>query len=365
MKILIQYPLYGGIGGISRYIENFLGEVNLDTNDEIILLTNSNFDEKIRENIKVIRIPLSANRWGLFLWSIRSRQIINRLIKNKQVDLVNTHVPPLIPALLLWGCSYIVTLHGTLELHEMGRKLNPLERFTRSILESIILHNSKKIIVLTNRVADEIKRYNLNNNKISICPNSVDSNYFKSKKTQKIYDLIMIGRLVPEKGSKSIPLLCKQLVKLKKNIRIAIVGAGQDFDYIKQQLVEEIRNKNVILFGEKKKTQVKAIYQKSKLYVSCSYYEGLPGTCLEAMSMSLPVIGWNKEFYDGLILNNVNGYLIKTDDYMEMCKKVIYLLNNSHLLLKTGNNGRNIIIDKYDSKLISIKLEDILLKYKR
>jgi glycosyltransferase involved in cell wall biosynthesis len=114
--------------------------------------------------------------------------------------------------------------------------------------------------------------------------------------------------------------ICKALVKRNPNIHILIVGYGDDDAYVKTQLQDFATN--ITLAGKVKFTDMPDIYAKSRVYVSTSYYEGLPGTCLEAMASGLPAVVWDFPFYEALVVQHQTGLRVTPNDTSEMLSAI-------------------------------------------
>lgn len=369
MKLLIQYPHYGGVGGISRYLESFFENIPYNKHLEITLLTNEYGKiPKFKHKINILRVPLYNSRLSLIRWSLICKHIINKLYVNNKIDLVNLHIPPLIPGLAMTKASYIITAHST--YFGMSGKLynkqyykkqrSDLEKFIRFKIEKLIFTNAIKIISLTPQGKEELKAYGIKADKIEICPNGVDCAFFNTKEMKKDIDLLFIGRLESIKGSKSLIRLCKLLVKNKSDIKICIVGYGDDFDIIRETLQEEVKRGSILLTGKVSFSETRQYYERSKIYVSTSYYEGLPSTCLEAMSMELPVIVWDMPFYSGLVENGKSGFTIPVDNYSLMKERILLLLNTERTRQNMGKYGRQKLLREYSWHNLAPKLLNIM-----
>jgi glycosyltransferase involved in cell wall biosynthesis len=369
MRLLIQYPQYGGVGGIARYLEGFLENIPHNEHLEITLLTGeSRKITKIKNRINIITVPFNERKLSSIRWSLRCRKIIQTLHNKKEIDIINLHIPPLIPGLPMPQVPYVVTAHST--YFGMGGKLSDkqyynkqysnLEKFIRLKIEKLIFKNALKIICLTPRVKEELKAYGIKADKIEICPNGVDCTFFKTKEMEKDIDLLFVGRLEAMKGSRSLIRLCKLLVKNKSDIKIYIVGYGNDFNFIREKLQDEVKKANVLLTGKVPFSQARQYYDRSKIYTSTSYYEGLPGTCLEAMSMQLPVIVWDMPFYTGLVENGKSGYLIPVNNYSLMQKKILSLLEARTNRRSMGKYARRKVLKEYSWRKLAPKLLNIM-----
>jgi glycosyltransferase involved in cell wall biosynthesis len=162
---------------------------------------------------------------------------------------------------------------------------------------------------------------------------------------KKEFDLLFCGRIEFRKGSRAMVELCRRLIAAKPDIRIAIVGYGDDDAWVRQELAPF--SVNVLLTGKVPFEDMIGFYNRSRIYASTSYYEGLPGTCLEAMAMQLPAVVWDFLFYRGLVEEGRTGCLAAPNDFDAMLAKIVNLLAQPELAAELGRNGRALLETNY------------------
>ncbi|MES1988357.1 MAG: glycosyltransferase family 4 protein, partial [Pseudomonadota bacterium] len=205
-------------------------------------------------------------------------------------------------------------------------------------LESRIFKQAVKIITLTEQGKQELLTYGVTK-PIEIIPNGVDTSLFTQDITvTKDYDVLFCGRIEHRKGSRAMVKVCLALIQQKPNIRILVVGYGDDDGWVKSHLTK--LTENIKLTGKVSFSDMQNYYLRSKLYVSTSYYEGLPGTCLEAMAMGLPTVAWDFLFYQGLVEQDETGCLVEPNNIREMAKKIISLLESQLTITRMQQNTR-------------------------
>ena len=147
---------------------------------------------------------------------------------------------------------------------------------SKMLMERVILGSADHVITLTEQGRAELARYGYPG-EISVIPNGVDTSLFGSAEERRgDIDILFCGRIEPRKGSRAMVEVCNRLLERKPDIRICIVGYGED-----EQLVNEQAGRwkeNVYLAGKVPFDQVKQYYKRANVYVTTSYYEGLPGT---------------------------------------------------------------------------------------
>ena len=334
--IAIVYPQFYGVGGIARYLDSFLSNLPAD-HPTIYLITGTEHRVERRYlNVELIHLSFNSTRFNLFSWSFKVRKILNQLYKQRKIKYVNLHIPPLIPGLYMpRHIPLILTAHTTYigmsgkfyKTQYSESQWNSLEIKFKLWLETRLFKQAVKIITLTEQGKQELLTYGINKG-VEIIPNGVDTSLFNQDHTViKDYDVIFCGRIERRKGSRAMVEVCKMLIHQKNDIRILIVGYGDDDVWVKTQL--KLYSGNINLTGKVSFSEMQFYYHRSKLYVSTSYYEGLPGTCLEAMATGLPVVAWDFLFYRGLVEQGETGYLVKPNNIREMSEKIINLLVDS------------------------------------
>lgn len=365
--IAIVYPQFYGVGGIARYLDSFLA--NLPQNHAPVYLITGDEGKRDQQypGVEIIHIPFTSNRFALLQWSYQAAKVVRQLEVDKKIQLVNFHFPPLIPGLFLRKSSNIVlTAHTTYEgmsghfypVSHFKSPWNPLALWIKQLMEKVIFSKTSKVITLTEQGRAEVLTYQYAG-PISVVPNGVDLAQFNpSSSVVKDIDVLFCGRIEKRKGSRPLVEVCKQLIVSRPDIRICIVGYGDDDEYVKSELSQF--SGNVALPGKVPFDQMMGFYNRSKVYASTSYYEGLPGTCLEALAMKLPVVVWNFEFYDPLVVEGVNGRLVEPNDYSGMVQAVNSLLADPVLSQTMGEKGRELLAQRYSWPVLAASLLEIM-----
>src|SRR5699024_7895478 len=103
-----------------------------------------------------------------------------------------------------------------------------------------------------------------------------------------------------------------------KEYILKIIGDGSE----KKSLIELSKkleiNERVIFKGQVTKSKVIHEMEKSEVFILVSQNETLGLVYLEAMSQGCLTIGTNGEGIDGIIINNVNGFLCNSDDLTDI-----------------------------------------------
>ena len=88
---------------------------------------------------------------------------------------------------------------------------------------------------------------------------------------------------------------------------------------------------------------------KSDIFILPSYTEGMPTTLMEAIRFGIPTVSYKIAGVEDIIINDLNGGLVKTGDYIGMLKKIKQIKNNSNYKRNLIQNG-NKLSKKFDRK---------------
>ena len=216
---------------------------------------------------------------------------------------------------------YEPILDTTKDLDPIRKLYEKTNRIIRKYLDIINIHSANKIITGSKYEVEMIKKtYGLKSKSI---PYGVDSDFFKPTKTKKKYDVLFIGSSHLLEG---YPTLVQVEKLLPKNIKV-------------KKILGDIKWVTSI-------SELKKLYQDSKIVLSLGHNEPFGLTPLDAMSCGVPVIAVDEGGYRETVKNNITGYLVPRDPG-EIAKKIIYLLKNEKILEKMGKNGREHILKNY------------------
>ncbi|WP_199117970.1 glycosyltransferase family 4 protein [Pedobacter sp. ASV28] len=186
--------------------------------------------------------------------------------------------------------------------HTHLKKISRTSRF----LEYVTFHICDCILVTSLEASSFIRyTYGIKTEKIYACCNAIDLEQFRPMQISKDVDVLFVGRL---EKVKNITLLISflQMTELK----VLIIGDGsmsgliKDISALKRNItwIKRIDNKDLPIY-----------YNRSKVYILISSFEGNPKSLLEAMACGLPCIGTNVPGIRECIVDGVTGNLINND----------------------------------------------------
>ena len=93
-------------------------------------------------------------------------------------------------------------------------------------------------------------------------------------------------------------------------------------------------------------------YQNADIYVFPSLDDNLPGTVMESLSCSTPVVCFKTGGVPEMVQHKINGYVAKYKNVEDLAKGIIWVISNN-LNNCLGINGRRWIVENYNQKKIA------------
>lgn len=352
--IVIFYPEFGGVHGIARYLDSFLAHLPRHAPPIVLFTAGTPAGFRLPPGVELIEIPLRPHRLSLVSWTLRARWALRKLVRERgPVSAINLHIPPLIPALLFSRHHRIVLTAHTTYLGMSGRfdqprhfdsPWNRLSVAIKMAMERHILDRAAQVITLTEQGRQELARYGRHGG-VVVIPNGVDTTTFcADASVDQDIDVLFCGRIERRKGSRPLVEVCQRLLAQRPGLRICIVGYGDDEAYVRQALAPFSGPGGAVrLEGRVPLSQMPMYYRRSHVYASTSYYEGLPGTCLEAMATGLPAVVWDLPFYGGVVVDGCTGSLAHTNDLDSFTQRVLALTDQPDLASNLGRQAAQLV----------------------
>jgi len=203
-------------------------------------------------------------------------------------------------------------------------------------------------VFLDRKIVKQEKIYLLNGE-------GIDTTTFQPKeKKKKYFSFIFIGRILWDKGVGEYIKAARILKKEYPEIRFQLLGAlgSENPAAVKPERMDKWVNEGIIDYlGETR--DVTSYIANSSCVVLPSYREGLSRILLEAAAMERPIITSDVTGCKEVIENSISGFLCKPKDAENLmeCMKKMYLLSEEKRV-EMGKRGREIVLEKFDEKII-------------
>ncbi len=221
------------------------------------------------------------------------------------------------------------------------------------------------LIILNEGQREKLKKEKLlNDEKIFKCYQGINLQIFEEKqKHDKKIHILSCGRLVHVKNTLQILNFIQKFSQSVRDYEIIYTCIGTGPDLINVKKTADLKLKHVKFNLIENVPNLVEFIKKNKIdfYINLSKSEGMSFAVMEAMSLGIPVIcsdiPGNTE-----IINNKNGYVLKSSNDLEM-KKIIEEIKND-LENRTVYNKKietiNFVKNKLDRKIVLQQMKNLL-----
>jgi len=319
---LIPYNLTFGLKLPTLLILKNYGPITLPLGDNVKVKYFKYWESSFPKKFKINIFNTSIIIFGKLLGNISLIfKALPSIIKFKP-DLIHIHTPLqimlAISAKIYLGVPLVLTYHGT--------DFNRLKR--RKILLKLVHFFVDHTICISEDIYKQIIQIE-NSKNISYVPNGVDLSLFKNDNTEKLDQIINVGRLAWQKG---LPILIEafaKFVKLNPNFKLIIIGDGEERNNIINIINRLEIEKNVILEGLSSQKEIVDKLNQSKFFVMSSISEGFPKALIEAMACGLPCISTDVGSCSSIISGA--GLAIEKENVDQLFESMVKMIENKSL----------------------------------
>jgi len=267
----------------------------------------------------------SKNPFTAFFRMIKLR----KLFKELEPDIL--HARSRVPAWLTYFANkklyfpFVTTVHG----------LNSINRYSK------VMTKGDRVIVVSEVVKDYIiKGYDVDKNKITVIQRGVDTEKFSVsnvdqvfidafKKKYNLHNKFIVTSVGRVTWLKDYETYIKSIGLIKESIPhvvgLIVGGVREDkaeyFESLNTLVKNEGVEKHIIFTGSQ--MQIAEVYAMSDVLVNASLKMGnVARTVTESLAMNTPVIATTFEGLNNLIIDEINGAIIETQNPENLAKKI-------------------------------------------
>lgn len=272
------------------------------------------------------------------------------------------------PKFSVWAILFARLFNKPVTLALTGKA----EIFSTDTWRNKILATCTHYVATTKEIRDGfIERGGIAPNKISILPHGIDTNKYPQSNESRRRELkiahgiepdrkvlLFCARVVKDKGIDTLQDVWRLLHKDFPRALLYVVGGGLN------HLLEELRtlstelDDSIKVIGEVDAPQ--QFYQLADVYIFPSRHEGLPTSLLEAMASGLPAVTSDIGGCEDVIINDVNGYRVYSEDAKAFAAKVTLLFNDNDRREIFGERAAKLIRETCDFTTVIPKLAQII-----
>ncbi|OLS32573.1 MAG: 2-deoxystreptamine glucosyltransferase [Candidatus Heimdallarchaeota archaeon AB_125] len=322
-----------------------------------IISTNRNYESSDKTEDSFVSLVETSN--SRYFYSRNYWKKSNKLVKQLKPDVIQGNMNILSSFGIKTKIPIVETVHTTFSREKRGvaklplRNLSWVERRVRLLfpllkyIEKRVLRRASHLIAVSQVIKKElIENYSIEEEKITVIPNGVDSkvHYRTDEKiyTKKDKELVLgfLGRMTAGKGAHLIFPIIKEIKKKIPDVKLLM--AGDDLNS-RKKILHQINNlelnENIIDYGyiydnHKKNT----FFSSIDLLLLPSSHEGMSLVLLEAMACQTPVLTTPEaETFD-----HDETLIIAHRSVDDFASKAIDFYNNQKLIDKIQKKSREV-----------------------
>jgi glycosyltransferase involved in cell wall biosynthesis len=297
-----------------------------------------------------IEVAEQAQRQGLTVeivpcngrWDWRAVAKIRELLVRHNVDILHAHgyKADLYGYAAAWPNR--VALLAT--SHNWPSRLLRMRAY--AAVDRIVLGRFDEVVVVSDVVANSLRRWGVATDRVSTIHNGVDIEYFqgapptlRSEIAPEGHSLIgFVGRLVPEKGGALLLRAAKQVLAVHPKAKFVLAGEGPARREWETLAIQLGISEQVFFAGGR--DDMPGVYASLDIVVLPSFIEALPMCLLEAMAAGRPVIAARVGAVPKLINTEQTGLLLDPGDEDALAQAILRLLHDPELARRLAENGR-------------------------
>ncbi len=350
--------------GIGNYIYNMSKEF-IKKGHNVVIITRGKFKKtysEIYDGIKIYKVPFVL----LYPFHVHIHGIfLNKLLKSIEDDFDVIHIHSPLPPLVNSQTPILLTIHSPMKNGANVLKITDLftlatkfqAKYISYPLEMKLIKNSAMVTAVSTTVSKDLEDYGLKNMNVKLVYNGVDQNiFFPSNVRSEEKYVLYTGRISYGKGLVELINCAKEVCESRDDINFILAGDGPLLPNLKKKVKKMGLQNRIQFLGRVDRKTIVNLYQNATIFAFPSYYEGLPGSLLEAMACQLPIVATEVPGNIELIEHNKNGILIPPKDPSALYKAIMVLLDDPNKREEIGKNARITIENKFTWDAVSDRI---------
>lgn len=358
--------------GTENYVLSLINNLNRDIFQPFLYILYS-YDEEFFKKVKTdVNIQIFSKKKGYDLSELK--KIIRQFSKDK-IDLIHvnnwgTFFDGAMLKFFFPKVSLVHVQHG-LEYGE-NQNADPIKQNVRYLLRKMLI-NVFTMVISVSKAGRNFLKIKWGAKQVVVLYNGIDTKRFSDdslelkddNSDEDNFTICTVGRFAAVKNFiclfKAINILKTKIT----NIKLLHIGAdvhqkGKIHDELITYIQKENLENNVEFLG--KVNNVEQILKSCKLFTLTSFSEAISLALLEAQSFGLPAIVTNVGGNPEVVQNGVNGFLVESNNEVQVADAIYSLYKDPKLRLRMSNNAKRIAREKFDVVSMIRNYEDVYLK---
>jgi len=235
-------------------------------------------------------------------------------------------------------------------------------------IDKFCLKRYEKVICVSDDLVAECRAAGVPQKRLLLVENAIDADdYRRTRSTaaakcdlgfhESRFLIGAVGRLSAEKGFDVLIRAVHALVRLGRDVHLAIVGEGGERPALEALIRECGLADRVTLAGWR--TDVRGYFEAMDAFALSSHREGLPNVLLEAMALEAPVVATRVNGVPRVIQNDENGLLVEPGDVEALTSALDRVIRDGALRARLIAAGRVTVEGRYSFPARMMKLKTL------
>lgn len=308
----------------------------------VVLVFTTEKHKAIRDGNLVV-IPTNSSH--ILSGLVDFMRISSRICRDHAIDVVTSQDPffvGLAGLLISKGRPFRPQLHTQAFSSKYWRSSSWLNRI-QHLVGSFVIRRCDKIRVVNPQELNFMRSKGIDS---ELIPIATSENQFFPEKCDKDIDLLFVGRFV---HAKNISFLLDVIRVIKsKNPDIKVVFIGKGTIAVEEEVAEFGLRDIVRIVSFVDHSRLRSYYNRSRLLVLPSLYEGWGLVAVEASLCECPVIMSNTGCAGEIVIDGHSGFVCDVNDKDCFVSRVQDYLSDEHLRSSHGKNARVECLRKLD-----------------
>lgn len=274
---------------------------------------------------------------------------IKKILKEEEIDILHNIIPTpssivATKAAKALGIKVVTHSHSQPEnvfLHLP--KMMPKEALNRAFYKFMYwLYHQAEAIIYPTEFAKKLFPDLNSEIKTAVISNGVDTTRFKKVNASEFFvkynldktkkHILFVGRFHPEKSIDTLIKAVPNIIAQSPNTHIVLAGSGHQEDAMKKLATSLDLDEYITFCGKVSDEDLVLAYNAADVFVLTSLAELEGMVVLEAMACGKPLLIANAKDSASVYLVDDNGLLFRAEDYNDLARNAVSMLNNEELL---------------------------------
>ena len=221
-------------------------------------------------------------------------------------------------------------------------------------LERTIYQNADRVFTRSSNITQSvIEQYGCSETKVSCVyagSNATQTVPYSEEKDYTGAHILFVGLDWERKGGPTLIAAFSKVLEVHPHARLTIVGAAPD-----------VQKPGVKVIGRVPLEKIGRYYESATVFCMPTKIEPFGIVFAEALNYKLPIVSTSIGAVPDMVIDGVNGYLLKPGDEEGIADRLIELLSDPEKCRLFGQRGLKLAVERYDWAQVGQRLRKYIL----